>query len=209
MGPPRATLFENIEVEGDQFSYCSLVGSTYHLAYPILSAVGEDEFVNKLLWQGEGKLRGAYGGQVIAQALMAACRTVADPDLLLFSAHCYFVSPVKIDSPVTYHVSRTKDGKVFSMRAIQVLQGGKVKSHCLASFKKPEPDPPALSHTPAGFPQGLYPPDDPRHDAESKWKMMFNHQLSTIPFDAYYCFKASDQERLLAKESVEPRLEIS
>lgn len=171
--------------------------------------MGEDEYTNKVLWQGDSHfpLRSAYGGQVIAQALMAACHTVTDPNMLLLSAHCYFMSPVKIDSPVTYRVLRTKDGKVFSMRAVQVLQGDKMVSHCLASFKRPEPVTPVLSHSPAVFPHDMYPPDDPRHDLQSKEKLKFNHtiQLAMIPFDAYYCFSDSVQKKLLAKEPLEPR----
>lgn len=174
--------------------------------------MGEDEYINKLLWRGGSRRqRGAYGGQVIAQALMAACHTVTDPNMLLLSAHCYFMSPVKIDSPVTYRVARTKDGKVFSMRAVQVIQGDRIMSHCLASFKTPEPVTAVLSHSPAVFPHDMYPPDDPRHDLHSKEKLRFNHtiQLAKIPFDAYYCFSDSVQKKLLAKEPLEPRYGVT
>ena len=168
--------------------------------------MGEDEFVNTLLWQGaeKFKLRTAYGGQILSQALMAACHTVSDPDLLLLSAHCYFMSPVKMTLPITYHVTRTKDGRMFSTRAVQVLQEGKVLSHCLASFKRAETNSPALSHSPTTIPLGVYPPDDPRND---KGKLMFNRriELATGPFDSYYCFRDSDQEKLLAGEPLEPR----
>ena len=172
-------------------------------------AVGEDEYVSKILWPGDDsfKLRGAYGGQLIAQALMAACHTVTDTELLLHSAHCYFMTPVQISLPVTYRVARTKDGRVFSMRAVQALQEGKVLVQCLASFKRPESDPPVLSHSTAGIPPGFFPPDDPRLDTLSKEKMLFNHKVPvpSLPFDAYYCFRGNDQERLLAKEPVEPK----
>lgn len=148
---------------------------------------------------------------MIAQALMAACHTVTDPNMLLLSAHCYFMSPVKIDSPVTFRVSRTKDGKVFSTRAIQVLQRDKMMAHCLASFKRPEPISPVLSHSPAVFPHNLYPPDDPHLDLQSKEKLRFNHtvRLSTTPLDAYYCLSDSVQKKLLAKEPLEPRYGVS
>ena len=141
---------------------------------------------------------------MLGQALMSACRTVNDPDLLLLSAHCYFVSPVSFDSPVQYHVTRTKDGRVFSIRGVQVLQAGKVVSHCLASFKRSESNPPSLSHSPQGIPPGTYPPDDPRQDRE---KLLFNHKISmeSLPLDSYYCFRNHDQERVLAGEPLEPR----
>lgn len=159
--------------------------------------MGEDEYVNTLLWQGDSRvqLRSAYGGQVIAQALMAACHTVTDPDKLLLSAHCYFMSPVKLDSPVKFCVSRTKDGKVFCTRSVQVLQGDKVMAHCLASFKRPELTSLGLSHSPAGLPRQCHPPDEPRH-------------LPTVPFDFYYPVGDSFQKhwnKLLAGEPLEPR----
>ena len=143
---------------------------------------------------------------MLGQSLMAACHTVVDPDLLLISAHCYYMSPVKFGSPVTYRVTRTKDGRAFSMRAVQVLQGGKVVSHCLASFKKPEPaNSFPLSHSPVGTPSGLYSPDDPRQDTHSKWRLIFNRRVSNCPFDSYYIFRDSDQEKILAGEPLEPR----
>ena len=168
--------------------------------------MGEDEFVNKLLWQG-GKTyrRGAYGGQVLGQSLMAACHTVADPDMLLTSAHHYFMSPVKTTIPVTYRVSRTKDGRVFSVRSVRAVQEGKVVSHCLASFKRPETNPPELYHSPADkIPPGVYSPDDPRQDRE---RLMFNKrvQIPSLPMESYFCFRGSDQEHILAKEPLEPR----
>ena len=173
-------------------------------------AVGEDEFVNKMLWQGEKNfpLRSAYGGQVVGQALMAACHTITDPELLLISAHCYFLSPVKTNERVTYRITCTKDGRFFSSRSVQALQGGKVVSHTLASFKRLETNPHCLSHSPPGIPPGIFPPDDPQQDQE---QLYFNNrlELSTSPINAYYCFRKIDQEKLLAREPLPPKLATS
>ena len=141
---------------------------------------------------------------MVGQALMAACHTVADPDLLLLSAHCYFISPVKTNEQITYRVARTKDGRSFSARSVEALQGGKIVSHTLASFKKPETNPHSLSHSPGGIPPGIFPPEDPRVDQE---RLFFNKrlELSSSPFDSYYCFRETDQERLLAREPLPPR----
>ena len=179
----------------------------YYLSLP---AVGEDEFVNKILWQGEKNLplRSAYGGQVVGQALMAACHTITDPELLLISAHCYFLSPVKTNERVTYRVTRTKDGRFFSSCSVQALQGGKVVSHTIASFKRLESNPHCLSHSPPGIPPGIFPPNDPRHDQE---QLYFNNklELSTSPFNAYYCFRKTDQTKILAREPLPPKLAAS
>ena len=151
-------------------------------------------------------MRAAYGGQVFGQALMSACHTINDPEMLLLSAHHYFMSPTNTSLPVTYHVSRTKDGRIFNTRSIQAIQEGKVVSHCLASFKRPEVNSLQLSHSPLEtIPPGVYSPDDPRQDQE---KLIFNKRLeySSIPFESYYCFRGSDQAHVLAKEPLEPRL---
>ena len=206
-----STTFRCIELEGSVVNYAGWLPppTVLYCAVHCVAVVGDDEYASNTLWPGDDdkKLPAAYGGQVMGQALMAACHTVTDPELLLHSAHCYFMSPVKTGSPVTYRVARTKDGRVFSTRAIQALQGGKVLSYCLAAFKRPEPDPPALSHSPAGVPPGLLPPDDPRLDSESIDKLLFNHKPHNIsaPFDRYDYFSGNKQERLLAGEPVQPR----
>ena len=167
--------------------------------------MGEDEFTSNVLWDGgEYKLRSAYGGQLVGQALMAACHTVGDPELLLISAHCYFLSPAKTNQGITYRVSRTKDGRFFSLRSVQALQEGKVVTQILASFKRPETRPHSLSHSPGGIPPGIFPPEDPRQDH------FFNKQLkmSTSPLDVYYSFRKTDQEKLLAREPLPPRLAV-
>ena len=202
----RVGVYRSLEVEG---TVLSVPGKARVL--PLSDpAVGEDEFVNKILWQGEKNLplRSAYGGQVVGQALMAACHTITDPELLLISAHCYFLSPVKTNERVTYRVTRTKDGRFFSSRSVQALQGGKVVSHTIASFKRLESNPHCLSHSPPGIPPGIFPPDDPRHDQE---QLYFNNklELSTSPFNAYYCFRKTDQTKILAREPLPPKLAAS
>ena len=167
-------------------------------------------FGSRSLWQGDtGKLRAVYGGQLVAQSLMAACQTVADPSLLLFSAHCYFTAPAQASSPLSYYVERSKDGRIFSTRSVKAMQGGKVAFLCLVSFKKPEQDAPALSHTPSDMPQGCLTPDDSRVDQESRERLAFNYynqpELSSMPLEAYYYFPESLQKNLLAREPVEPR----
>ena len=167
--------------------------------------MGEDEFVNKLLWRGgRNRLRGAYGGQIVGQSLMAACHTVSDPDLLLLSAHCYFLSPVKTDQHVIYRVTRCKDGRSFSSRSVEVLQGDKVVSRTMASFKRPETNPQSLVHSPPGIPPGILSPNDPRQD---EGRLFFNRRLDMdlSPFDACYSFRQIDQEKLLAREPLPPR----
>ena len=78
-----------------------------------------------------------YGGQVAAQALMAASRTVPD-GRLPNSLHGYFLRPGRSDHPVIYAVDRDRDGGSFSARHVRALQHGEVIFSMLASFKVPE-----------------------------------------------------------------------
>ena len=144
----------------------------------------------------------------MAQSLMAACQTVADPSLLLFSAHCYFIAPAQASSPLSYYVERSKDGRIFSTRSVKAMQGGKVAFLCLVSFKKPEQDAPALSHAPSDMPQGCVTPDDPRVDQESRERLAFNYcvwPVLSIPVKGYFYFPEGVQKKVLAGEPVDPR----
>src|SRR6476620_7998837 len=74
-----------------------------------------------------------FGGQVCAQALMAAALTV-EPDRPPHSLHGYFLRPGQIDRPVLLHVDRDRDGKSFSARHVAAVQDGEVIFSMLTSF---------------------------------------------------------------------------
>ncbi len=63
-----------------------------------------------------------FGGQVIGQALVAACRTVEGR--LAHSMHAYFLLPGDPKVPIIYDVERTRDGKSFSTRLVKAIQHG-------------------------------------------------------------------------------------
>ena len=56
-----------------------------------------------------------FGGQVIAQALMAAQRTV-EADRFVHSLHAYFMRPGDPSVPILYQVERIRDGSSFTTR---------------------------------------------------------------------------------------------
>ena len=56
-----------------------------------------------------------YGGQVAAQALLAAGLTV-DAERLPHSLHGYFLRPGKDDAPTILRVDRIRDGRSFTTR---------------------------------------------------------------------------------------------
>lgn len=78
-----------------------------------------------------------FGGQVIAQSLMAAYRTVEDR--LCHSLHAYFIRPGDPSIPVIYQVDRARDGGSFTTRRVVAVQHGKQIFNLLASFHKEEP----------------------------------------------------------------------
>lgn len=63
-----------------------------------------------------------FGGQVIGQALVAACRTV--DGRLAHSMHAYFLLPGDPKVPIIYDVERTRDGKSFTTRLVKAVQHG-------------------------------------------------------------------------------------
>lgn len=87
-----------------------------------------------------GPLFRLFGGQVLAQALGAAQRTVR-PGRLAHSCHAYFVRAGGIDSPIDFTVTRDTDGRSFSARRIEARQDGALILTMSASFHDPEPGP--------------------------------------------------------------------
>ena len=69
--------------------------------------------------------RRVFGGQVLAQALNAAIRTVDADDRRAHSMHAYFLRPGDPVKDVEFEVERARDGFSFSSRRVVALQGGK------------------------------------------------------------------------------------
>jgi acyl-CoA thioesterase-2 len=74
-----------------------------------------------------------FGGQVAAQALVAAGRTV-DPDRLVHSLHAYFLRPGDPTVPIVYEVDRIRDGQSFTTRRVVAIQHGRAIFNLQASF---------------------------------------------------------------------------
>src|SRR5213593_3197976 len=85
-----------------------------------------------------------FGGQVIGQALVAACRTVDDvsgrPPR---SLHAYFLLAGDTKVPIVYEVDRIRDGRSFTTRRVVAIQHGRAIFTMAASFHRAEPD---MSH---------------------------------------------------------------
>jgi acyl-CoA thioesterase-2 len=111
-----------------------------------------------------------YGGQVVAQALMAAGRTVA-PGFHPHSLHAYFVRAGDESRPVLYEVERVRDGRSFATRQVVAYQAGGAILNLIASFQVVEdgPDNPGVQ-----APADAVPPDGlVRRDTQ----LFFDHRV--------------------------------
>jgi acyl-CoA thioesterase-2 len=77
-----------------------------------------------------------FGGQVVAQALQAAQRSV-DDDKIAHSLHAYFMRPGDENHPIIYRVVRDFDGRSFANRRVIAMQGGQPILNMTASFQAP------------------------------------------------------------------------
>jgi acyl-CoA thioesterase-2 len=97
-----------------------------------------------------------FGGQVIGQALVAACRTVDDVAARPpHSLHAYFLLAGDPKVPIVYEVDRIRDGKSFTTRNVVAIQHGHAIFSMSVSFHIHEP---GLSHQ-------VPMPDVPRPDS--------------------------------------------
>jgi acyl-CoA thioesterase II len=83
---------------------------------------------------GSGRV---FGGQVMAQALVAAQRTVED-DRAAHSLHGYFILPGDLGAPIVYFVDRLRDGKSFTTRRVTAIQHGRAIFNMSTSFHRLE-----------------------------------------------------------------------
>jgi acyl-CoA thioesterase-2 len=112
----------------------STVGDATLLDLLTLEELDRDLYRSTVLFSEEHAL---YGGQVAAQALMAAGRTVA-PDLLPHSLHGYFLRSGDPARHTIFRVDRDRDGRSFSARRVVAVQGGEVIFSMSASFHVPD-----------------------------------------------------------------------
>jgi len=91
----------------------------------------EDIFTGPSQWMPQGRV---FGGQVLAQSIVAAIRTVPD-ERHVHSTHGYFLRPGDVNYPITFSVDRIHDGRSFSTRRTQAYQNGVPILSMIASFQ--------------------------------------------------------------------------
>lgn len=118
----------------------------------------EDIFTGPSQWMPGGRV---FGGQVLAQALVAASRTVPE-DRVVHSMHGYFLRPGDVEQPITFSVDRIHDGRSFATRRTQCYQSGEPILSMIASFQDRDP---GLEHS-VTMPEGVPDPESLPSTAE-------------------------------------------
>ena len=142
--------------------------------YPLTDLI-ELEELDTHLFRGQNYPSGwgqVFGGQVVAQALNAARRSVPD-DRFLHSMHGYFILSGKLDRPIVYHVDPIRDGRSFNTRRVVAYQNGKAIFNLSSSFNVNEP---GLDH------QILMPEVPAYHDliSDRQWAQQNIDRLPTL-----------------------------
>lgn len=129
-----------------------------------------------------------FGGQVAAQALMAAGRTVDDRPV--HSLHSYFLRPGDPTVPILYEVDRIRDGRSFATRRVVAIQHGQAIFNMEASFHREEnglehqfpmpavPDPETL----ASLPERLAPWRDELEEWFARPHPIDQRNIGELPF---------------------------
>ncbi len=114
--------------------------------------------------------RNVFGGQVLAQALNAAYRTVPE-DRLCHSMHAYFILPGDLQKPISYKVQLVRDGGSFTTRYVSAEQDGSSIFVLAASFQKKE----------EGYEFQSKMPDVPVPENLLSWEDIYNQAKDFLP----------------------------
>jgi len=100
----------------------------------------EVEQIDKYLFSGDSPKRPSriFGGQVLAQSLNAALRTV-DATRIAHSLHAYFLRPGNPEKKIIYEVDPIRDGKSFTTRSVVARQDSVAIFNVTVSFHSEEP----------------------------------------------------------------------
>lgn len=134
-----------------------------------LERVATDFFIGQTPQYQWGRV---FGGQVVAQALMAAMMTVDKPHRV-HSLHAYFVLGGAPGEQILFEVDRLREGRSFTTRRVVARQSSGAILNLDASFQVEEDD---LDIQEAGLPEGVPLPDDV---PSSEWGAMA--QVREIP----------------------------
>src|SRR5262249_13570733 len=126
---PAANLVRSIRGADDALEYALFDALDRLRAALNLKSLGDDQF---RVGSEPSRSDRIYGGQTIAQALVAASATVDDKQP--HSLHGYFAQAGTPDQPVDIAVQRVRDGRSMSTRQVSVTQGRRPLLVAMVSF---------------------------------------------------------------------------
>lgn len=129
--------------------------------------------IDKQLFTGKSEPVGSrivFGGQVLAQALNAAYRTVSE-DRICHSLHGYFILPGNLEKDIVYKVQLVRDGGSFTTRYVTAEQEGVSIFVMAASFQKEE----------SGYEFQEKMPEVPAPETLFSWEDIYNQTKDFLP----------------------------
>jgi acyl-CoA thioesterase-2 len=137
-----------------------------------------------------------YGGQVLAQALLAAERTLPE-DRAVHSMHGYFLRPGDASQGITISVDRIHDGRSFSTRRAQAYQNGVPIFSMIASFQDADPGVEHAESMPEGIPapETLAPDEDRVQGLPGGTAKMLSDRAADVRHVDSPLYLPSDDER--------------
>jgi len=124
-------------------------------------------------FEGQSKTigsRSVFGGQVLAQALNAAYRTVS-AERFCHSLHAYFILPGNLEKPIRYKVQQVRDGGSFTTRYVSAEQDGKSIFVLAGSFQVKE----------NGYEFQRQMPEVPQPETLLSWTDIYEQAKSFLP----------------------------
>lgn len=119
-----------------------------------LSDAGEDVFIGRHPEQVTAR---TFGGQLLAQGVIAAGRTIVKGDPPVHALHAHFIRGGDVSQPLEYHVHRSRDARSFANRQVTAMQGEAEIFTMLVAFQDSTA---GLEHT-VSTPEVPYPEDLP------------------------------------------------
>ncbi len=114
---------------------------------------------------------GLFGGQIVAQSLVAAAATV-EPAFRVHSLHAYFIRKGDAEEPIRFDVDRLRNGRNFVTRAVVARQSRGAILHMSASFQSGQADRYLQTHPFPEVPQ-------PDSIEDSSWSPMLDRRFVT------------------------------
>jgi len=149
-----------------------------------LAALGDDRFEASCVERERPRL---FGGELLAQTLVAASRTAKDGSC--HSMHVRFLLPGDPARPVEYRVRRVRDGRRFAQREVSGWQRGREILLATASFTAEGIEAPGYQHEPVPEVAG---PEELRSELEQREEVA--HRM-----------RPEDRRWLLAPRAIEVR----